>query len=215
MSAPRRPVNGRRAYDGTRRQEQAQRARDRVVDTAERLFLENGYGATTVSTVAEESGVSVDTIYKAFGGKAGLVRAIHGRALGGTGPVPANERSEAIQTKESDPRKIIRAWGGFITEIAPRIVPLLLLIEAAAVDDPDLRSLIDELDTARLTRMRDNARRLSVAGHLRAGISVSRAADILWTYSSPELYELLVLRRGMTNAEYGRFVADAMIAALL
>lgn len=38
---------------------------------------------------------------------------------------------------------------------------------------------------------------------------------MLWTYSSPELFELLVLRRRWRPARYGRFVADAVIAALL
>ena len=38
---------------------------------------------------------------------------------------------------------------------------------------------------------------------------------MLWTYSSAELYELLVLRRGMPIEEYGRFVANAMTDALL
>jgi hypothetical protein len=63
--------------------------------------------------------------------------------------------------------------------------------------------------------MTENARRLHNAGHLRPGITVAQTADILWTYSSPELYELLVLRRGMPLAHYGRFIADAMINALL
>jgi hypothetical protein len=38
---------------------------------------------------------------------------------------------------------------------------------------------------------------------------------VLWTYSSAELYELLVLRREMPLRQYGRFIADAMIDALL
>jgi hypothetical protein len=38
---------------------------------------------------------------------------------------------------------------------------------------------------------------------------------VLWTYSSPELYELLVIRRGWSVERYGRFIADSMIAALL
>ena len=63
--------------------------------------------------------------------------------------------------------------------------------------------------------MTDNARRLRDAGHLRTGISLAQAADILWTYSSPELYELLILRRGWAPKRYGTFVAEAMIAALL
>jgi hypothetical protein len=63
--------------------------------------------------------------------------------------------------------------------------------------------------------MTANARRLRAAGHLRRGVTVSRAADVLWTYSSPELYELLVLRRGMPLRRYAEFVADAMTDALL
>ena len=63
--------------------------------------------------------------------------------------------------------------------------------------------------------MRQNARRLRDSGHLREGITIKVAADVLWTYSSQELYELLVLRRGWTSRRYGQFVADAMISALL
>jgi hypothetical protein len=63
--------------------------------------------------------------------------------------------------------------------------------------------------------MTANARRLRDGGHLRPGISLAHAADILWTYSSPELYELIVLRRGWTPERYGRYAADAMINALI
>jgi hypothetical protein len=71
------------------------------------------------------------------------------------------------------------------------------------------------MDAARLTRMTHNARTLLDGGHLRKSITLDAAADILWTYSSPELYELLVIRRGWSVERYGRFVADSMIAALL
>ena len=100
-------------------------------------------------------------------------------------------------------------------EVAPRVAPILLLIRAAAAGDPEVAILLDEIDARRLHRMTDNARRLGRAGHLRPGITVARAADVLWTYSSQELYELLVLRRGWPLARYGRFIADAMIDALL
>jgi hypothetical protein len=105
--------------------------------------------------------------------------------------------------------------GRLVTEIAPRSAPILILVRDAAATDPELRALLDELDADRLRRMTDNAQRLHVAGHLRPGVTVDQAADILWTYSSAELYELLVVRRGMPVREYGQFVADAMAAALL
>ena len=59
------------------------------------------------------------------------------------------------------------------------------------------------------------SRGLREAGHLRPDITVDRAADIMWTYSSPELYELLVIRRGWPAERYGQFIAQALIAALL
>jgi hypothetical protein len=62
--------------------------------------------------------------------------------------------------------------------------------------------------------MTGNARRLHEAGHLRAGITIAHAADVLWTYSSHELYELLDIRRQMPLDRCARFVADAMTAAL-
>ena len=37
----------------------------------------------------------------------------------------------------------------------------------------------------------------------------------MWTYSSPELYELLVVTRGWPLERYGAFISEAMIAALL
>ena len=71
------------------------------------------------------------------------------------------------------------------------------------------------MDGQRLDRMTDNARNLVDADHLRSDVTVESAREIMWTYSSPQLYELLVLTRGWPLPRYGEFIADAMIAALL
>jgi AcrR family transcriptional regulator len=215
MRRQRRAVKGKRRYDASSRREQANRSRSRIIEAAERRFVDDGYALTTVAAIADDAGVSVDTIYKSFGGKPGLVRAIREQALRGARPLPAEQRSDELQTGELDPRKIIEGWGRFTTEIAPRASPILLLLRDAARTDPDLHVLLEEMDSDRLRRMTDNARRLHAAGHLRSGITVAVAADVMWTYSSPELYELLVLRRGMPVKRYGQFIADAMITALL
>lgn len=208
-------VKRKHSYDGTRRREQARQNRARIIDTAEKMFLHDGYAATTVVAIAAAAGVSPDTIYKTFGGKPGLIRAIRDRALDGEGPVPAEQRSDEIQARETDPRTIINAWGAFVAELAPRASPILLLIRDIASSDPEVGALRDEIDAARLKRMTQNARRLRDAGHLRPGLTLAQAADMLWAYSSPELYELLVLRRGWAPTRYGQFVANAMIDALL
>ncbi len=129
--------------------------------------------------------------------------------------MPAEQRSDDLQAREPDGRRIIEGWGALTLEVAPRVAPVLLLIRAAAAGDPEVMALLEEMDADRLRRMTANARRLRDAGHLRPGVTVARAADVLWTYSAPELYELLVLRRGWAPARFGRFIADAMIDALL
>ena len=61
----------------------------------------------------------------------------------------------------------------------------------------------------------EHHRGLGEGGYLRVGIAITGAADVLWTCSSAEFYELLVLNRGWSPAEFARFVADVMIDALL
>ncbi len=209
------PVKPRRRYDSARRAEQARQTRAAIIEAAQGLFLRHGFAATTIAAIAAAAQVSVETIYKAFGGKPGLVRAICDVALAGEGPVPAETRSDHLQLHEPDPRRIIRGWGELTVEVAPRIAPIILLVRSAAAADPEMAGLLAEIDAARLRRMTANARNLAAAGHLRHDISVEQAGEVMWTYSSPELYELLVLTRGWPPDRYGTFIADAMIAALL
>ena len=85
----------------------------------------------------------------------------------------------------------------------------------AAASDPEWQECRKTWMPPRLTRMTHNARSLLQGGHLRKGVTLEAAADVLWTYSSPELYELLVIRRGWSAERYGQFIADSMIAALV
>lgn len=78
-----------------------------------------------------------------------------------------------------------------------------------------MAELLVEVDQQRLERMERNARTLYDRGELRRGMQLGDARDVLWTYSSPELYELLVLRRGWSVDRFVAFTADQMIAALL
>lgn len=204
-----------RRYDATRRREGAERRRADVVEAARRLFVREGFAGTTIARIAESAGVSQEMVYKTFGNKVALVRAIRDQALAGGGPVHAERRSDRLQASENDPRTIIRKWGILAMEVAPRVVPVLLLVREAAASDPELAKLQEEMDASRLTRMTHNARTLLSGGHLREGLTLDAATDVLWIYSSPELYELLIIRRGWSVERYGGFIADAMIAALL
>src|SRR6266516_535934 len=207
-------VKTKRRYDSSGRQAQARRSRETILDTAERQFLEGGYAATTIAAIAGEAGVSVETIYKAFGGKPGLVRAIYQRGLTGREPVPAFQRSDAMRERETDPRTIMRNWGTLTSEVSSAVSPIMRLVRAAA-SDPDIAALLRASNDTREERARHHARFLKQRGYLREGISLVQATDILWTCTSDELYDLLVAQRGWSLPRYARFLADYMIATLL
>jgi AcrR family transcriptional regulator len=209
-----RTVKGSRTYDASGRQARARAQHDATLDAAAERFLEHGYAATTVESIAHAAGVSTATIYKSYGGKAGLVRELCARALRGSGPVPAEERSNALRS-QVDARGLIEGWGQLVAEIAPRAAPLLLLLKTAAQDDAEAAALHAELDRARLARMADNARHLLAAGPVREEVTVREARDVMWLVTAPELYDLLVVQRRWSVSRFARFVTETMVAALL
>jgi AcrR family transcriptional regulator len=208
-------VKPKRRYDSSGRQAQARRNRQVILDAAQRHFLEGGYAATTIAAIAAEAGVSVETIYKAFGGKPGLVRAIYDRGLAGQQPVPAYQRADEMRERETDPRAIMRNWGTIASEVSSVVSPIERLVRAAAASDHDMAALLQAHNDLRERRARHHARFLKERGYLREGVSVAQATDILWTCTSDELYDLLVTQRGWSPPRFARFLADFMINALL
>lgn len=206
-------VKRRRTYDATKRRADALARRAAVLAAARELFLLEGFAATTVAAVAQQAGVSQETVYKNFGSKPGLVRALHDDAMRGEAQVSPYRRSDDLRG-HSDPYEIVRGWSRLSTEVAPRVSPLLLLLRDAAVVQPGLRDLLAELDETRHQRMSENARFLHQAGHLRERIDTRAAADLMWSVTSAEMYELLVLRRGWSLDQYADYIFHTVSSLL-
>jgi AcrR family transcriptional regulator len=210
-------VKPQRTYDSSRRQALARQNRSAMLDAARRLFLERGFAAATMPDIAEEAGVSVQTVYKVFGNKPGLAKAVFDVAIAGDDePVPMVERDSLRRVRdEPDPRKKFVHYGEHLAAVAPRHVPIQLVILAAAATDLEAGKVWQQLQNERLRGMNMFARSLHAEGHLRPGVSVTEARDVLWTYNSAELFQLLVIERGWSPKRYGRWIADALSAALL
>jgi AcrR family transcriptional regulator len=208
------PATPSRSYDASRRRAAADRRRDAVLAGALRLFRRDGFATTTVAAVAAEAGVSQETIYKTFGGKAGLIEALYRSALVGGQPIPAYERSERLRL-EADPHDVLRGWSRLAMEVAPQVASIQLLVRDASLVEPGLQPLLEELDQDRLSRMVENARFLHDAGHLREGVHVDEAADLMWAVTAPEVVELVVRRRGWSLERYADFVYETLAAGLL
>ncbi|MFB0838918.1 MULTISPECIES: TetR/AcrR family transcriptional regulator [unclassified Arthrobacter] len=210
--APPRP----RSYDARRRQEAAEESRKRVLAQSRELFLAHGYGRTTIAAIAHAAGVSKESVYKGFGGKPGLVRAIYAQSLLGAGGPPAEERSDRAQATVTDPRELMEQFGRFIAEVSPLGSPVYLLIrDAAASGDQDMAALLRDVDDERYQRMLHNAHQVLGRGFLRPGLTAEEVADVFFMSTSAELYETLVLKRGWTAERFGVFMARTLGANLL
>jgi AcrR family transcriptional regulator len=210
-------VKPKRAYDASRRRMQARASRRAMLDAGRRLFLEHSYASTTIPMVAAEAGVSVQTVYKAFENKPGLVKALVDVALvGDDEPVPMMEREFVRQNMaEPDARKKLLDYGMHLAEIAPRAQPILLVIRDAGAVDAGAAEVWERLQAERLTGMTHFAQHLKSERCLRRGVSTAEARDVLWAHNSVELWDLLVRQRGWAPARYGRWIGNQLIAALL
>jgi AcrR family transcriptional regulator len=210
-----RPVKGKRRYDSSRRQELARQNRRAVLDAARGLLLEHGYAATTIGQIAGQAGVSVETVYKAFGNKAALAKAVFDvTVVGDLEPVPMAERPEIrVVEAEPDARKKIELFFATYPARRSRTAGIERMIRDAAATDAAAAAVRDELIAELHRGMTMFATRLVGDGGVRAELTVADVADILYAYVSLEFYELLMMR-GWSQERYARFVTDALIAAL-
>jgi AcrR family transcriptional regulator len=211
------PVKRIRRYDASRRREQARENRARVLSAAGRLFLDKGYVDTSVPQVARAAGVSVQTVYKVFPNKAALLKAVFDVSVAGDDEDTPMVQREVIQHIQAEPdaAQKITMYLRHLAEGAPRHVPLQLLARDAARADHAAADVWAQMRQETLTAMTYFARDLLATGQLRDTVTEGDVRDVLWTYHSPELYELLVLERGWPTDRYADFLADALIDALV
>jgi AcrR family transcriptional regulator len=193
-----------RSYDARRRREGASRNRAAILAAFRGLLFEQGYRAATVRAVAAGAGVSAETVYKSFGGKPGLVKALWDTTLAGDDePVAMGERPElrAVWAMPDQGEKLL-AYAGFVRGVQERLAPLLAVLAQAGPDAADVLAGADRERLAGVT---------AFAQHLGAG---DRVADAFWVLTGPQPYAQLVLIRGWTGEAYQRWLAGMLTAAL-
>ena len=206
-----------RSYDASGRREQARARRRAVVVAARVLFERDGFRPTTIAAVAERAGVSAESIYKGFGTKAALAKAVFDFVIAGDDePVPVWRRSEAdaIRVEPDVRRKIVMYTRGLAAR-QQRSAKVQILIRDGAHTDESLAALWQQLLAERLTGMTMLGRHLIESGQLRERIELDEVRDVLWTYTAVELYELLVVERGWPLDRYADWIGRAVTAALV
>ena len=210
-------VKGKRPYNSPRRQAQAAATRVDILETAHRLFEQQGYAATTMEAIAAEASVALKTVYVAFETKSGLLRAVWNHVLrDGREAVPVAEQPwyrEVVE--EPDPERQLRLNARNSCVVKRRIGGLLEVIRSAAPIDDDIAALWSRIETGFHANQRVIVDSLNAKHALRPTLDPDRATDILWTLNHPSQWQQLVSQRGWTPEEYEQWFADTACHQLL
>jgi AcrR family transcriptional regulator len=201
------PENVKRTYDSTGRSRQARENHDRISRVAHDLFVEHGYGNTTIADVAQAAGVSQETVYKAFGNKATLLRRAWFVTMRGDGGETAlydrPETQGVLQLPDLADR--IDGFARLTTGRNRLIGPLLRATEGAAATEPGAREMLDTWN-ARLT---DVATKFAQAAAETEQLAIPQdeCRDITYAMLDGALWHRLVLERGWTDERYASWLS--------
>jgi AcrR family transcriptional regulator len=205
-----------RSYDASGRREQARARRLAVVLAARDLFERDGFRQTTIVAIAEAAGVSAESVYKNFGTKATLAKAVFDLVIAGDDqPVPVAQRP-AMQAMRDEPdvrRKIVIFVEGLAQRQARSAKVQILIRDGRHVDDA-LTPVWAKLGEEGLIGMTMLGRHLLDTGQLRAGIGLDEVRDVLWNFLAIDTYERMVLSQGWPLERYSGWLARAITAAI-
>jgi AcrR family transcriptional regulator len=207
-------VKRRRPYRSERRREQAEQTRQRVLDAAARLFEARGYDGASIAAVAEEAGVSAESVYAHFGNKRTLLGDLMRHAVRGDDPAPVPEQSGArALAAETDQHEQLRLFAADIVLRLERAAPLVAIITGAARSDPELAELLTRLHADRMSNLGRLVAALEAHGPL--ALDTDEATETVWALTAPELHQALTRMRGWTRRRYCDWLADSLAALLL
>ena len=203
--------------DKPSRAEKTRLTRRRIVAAAADLFLDQGYGATTLDQVAARAGVAVQTVYFHFGNKATLLKeALDVAAVGDDAPVALLDRPWLEElTAEPDPVRVIELSTNSSRQILERVAPLLAVVRGTVGTDPDLAAQWDVNEGQRRTAFRALADLLADRGALLPGLTVEGAADLAFLITSAENYIVATHTLGWTPEHWQRTTATLLTLGLL
>jgi AcrR family transcriptional regulator len=202
-----------------KRNKQADRARQtrrRITGAAHDLFVEHGYGATTLQDVAGRAGVAVQTIYFTFGNKRSLLKEVVDTSIAGDDqPIATMDRAWfrdalAADTAAAGLCQFVRGTG----QVIARAAPIIEVLRTATAIDPEITGLWPQDVDMRFTVHAAAARALMAKPGARARVSAEHAADLLYGVLSPELYLLYVRDRGWTPGQWEQWVSGTLRSQL-
>jgi AcrR family transcriptional regulator len=183
-----------------KRAEKARQTRSRILAAAGELFVEQGYGATSLQEVADRAGVAVQTIYFVFGNKRALLKELFDLTIAGDDePVATMDRPwfrDAMATETAEAH--LRAHISGTREILERVAAITGVWTTALATDPELATMWAQDEDPRLV----------------VHATAEYAADLLFGLLSPELFLVLVRDRGWSPETWEQWAGQTLRAQL-
>ena len=217
-SSTKRSVSSDDRRDGSRsmtlRDEQAMITRARVLSAASKLFLNLGYVDTSVSAIAAEANVAVQTIYNSVGGKIALLSAILDQhASGPHAPSPVPEFMRERMDRSADVAEMLDVLADWFVEVWERTVDVWSLLQQAAAIDHEAADLAQGRSEQRLRNYGIAAATLRERGGL-TQVTDAEAAATIWSIGHPNTYSTLVRDQGWSVVDYRSWLRTSLAGAL-
>ena len=185
--------------------------RRRLLVSAGDEFAERGYTAATVGRIATRAGVTVQTLYLAWGNKRALLHGYIESVLAGSAGSPDEVVEHFGGLGATD---ILNELAATVGRVAARSATAWKLYRDAAATDPEIAADWQELQNMRRSTMQRIVAMIPTEA-LRAGLSAESAADTAWVIASPESYDLLVRRAGYSIDDYVHWMTSTLRASIL
>jgi AcrR family transcriptional regulator len=198
-------------YRSERRQQQAEATRQDIVAAARRLFAERGYAATSMSDIAAEAGVAVQTIYASCGSKRELVLALLD-AIDEQADLPVL----AAQIEASErPREVLALSVRLVRQFQERCGDIIAALISAAAVEPDAAAAVEEGRRRHREGCARSADKIASLGGLRKDVNVAQAAALLSTLTWHSNWMQLVAEHGFSFDDCEDSLRTALTRALL
>lgn len=197
-----------RTYSSELRTARAQMNRKIVVETAQRMFVEQGWTATTMARVAETSGLTRQTVYQQFDSKLSLLDACIDHALSDGRAIPVRDMPEYRHMGVGARDVRVAAAAHWLCAAHERSAEVQNVLDQAAVTDVEAAARLAQRENTRWDEVR-------WATSLILGREPGdETVDGLWVLTSRRMWLMLVRERGWTAERWRRWFA-AQAAAVL
>lgn len=191
------------------RQRQALVTQQLILDAARTLFLEQGYGTTTIESISVKAGVAVSTVYSIYKNKRGILKAIREAWHQESG------QREIYQSalNERDPQRRLELAARATRRQWETSAAMVSIYNSAAAVDLDAASELNESLAGRRAHLTHFIG--ETESMLRAGLGRERATAIYLALTQAEIYREFVDVFGWAPEEYETWLAEILKQQLL